>query len=347
MTRLITKIDNMESIIRLDRDSKMKKPDKKTRRISLRFLAFSLSLLISILAVIGQANAAAITLGTATNYGLLVGAGQTATLAGSVAVTGNVGIGQNSTLNLSGINVIAGTMYEGSGVTTNNSGFTWATGGTVTQSMSTAISDANNASIAAAALTATAGLTGQGSAISLTNSSLTIKALSNLSENVLTISSLSLLNGTLTFDDNGFTGAKFIINVTGGFSVGSSGLGKSIIQGINGATAADIIFNIEGTGSTVSLTGSSSNSIIGTVLAPSRNVTVGGGGTLTGALMAGINNAGKSYTLQSSTGGFNITDYAYKPGQSSGGGRAPEPSTILLFGTQMVALAAMRRRRPR
>jgi PEP-CTERM motif len=62
--------------------------------------------------------------------------------------------------------------------------------------------------------------------------------------------------------------------------------------------------------------------------------------------VAGINNAGKSYTLQSTTGGFNITDYAYKPGQSSGGGgRAPEPSTILLFGTQVAALVALRRRK--
>ncbi len=326
----------------------MKNKYGKDANFLLRFLTFSLSLIVSFLAVVGPANAAALTLGTATNYGLLVGTGQTATLAGSVDVTGNVGIGQNSTLNLSGINVIAGTVYEGSGVSTNNGlGLTWATGGTVTQSMSTAVSDANNASIAAAALTATAGLTSQGSAISLTNSSLTIKALSNLSENVLTISSLSLLNGTLTFDDNGYTGAKFIINVTGGFSVASSGLGKSIIQGINGATAADIIFNIEGTGSTVSLTGSSSNSVIGTVLAPSRNVTVGGGGSLTGSLIAGVNNAGKAYTLQSTSGGFNITDYAYKPGQSSGGGSTPEPSTILLFGTQILALAALRRRRRR
>ncbi len=328
----------------------MEESPGKRSRIPLRIGAFLLSTLVAYLAATGAADAAAITLGTATDYGLLVGTGQTATLAGNVAITGNVGIGQNSTLNLSGINVIAGTMYEGSGVTTNNGlGFTWATGGTVTQSMSAAISDAYNASAAAAALTATAGLAGQGSAIALTNSSLTIKALSNLSENVLTISSLSLLNGTLTFDDNGFTGAKFIINVTGGFSVGSSGLGKSIIQGINGASAADIIFNIEGTGSTVSLTGSSSNSMIGTVLAPSRNVTVGGGGSLAGSLIAGVNNVGKSYTLQSSSGGFNITDYAYKPGQSSGGGggRAPEPSTILLFGTQVVALAAFRRRRRR
>ncbi len=151
----------------------MKNPNKKIRGLSLRFLTFFFSLLVSVPAIIGQTNAAAITLGTATDYGLLVGTGQTATLAGGVAVTGNVGIGQNSTLNLSGINVIAGTVYEGSGVTTNNSGFTWATGGTVTQSMSTAISDANNASIAAGALTATAGLTGQGSAISLSNSPLT------------------------------------------------------------------------------------------------------------------------------------------------------------------------------
>lgn len=324
----------------------MKIPNKIYWNFPFWILLISLFFPISCLSVIGTACAAPITLGTATNYGLLLGTGQTATLAGSVNVTGNVGIGQGSTLNLSGINVISGTVYEDTGVTTNYGlGLTLASGGTVTQSMSTAVSAANSASTAAAGLMATGGLTGQGGAISVTNSSLTIKALGNLSENVLTISSLSLLNGTLTFDDNGYTGAKFIVNVTGGFSVGSSGSGKSIIQGINGATAADIIFNIEGTGSTVSLTGSSSNSVIGTILAPSRNVTVGGGGTLTGSLVAGVNNLGKSYTAQSTTGGFNITDYAYTPGQSSS--RAPEPSTIALFGTQVVALVALWRRKRR
>jgi fibronectin-binding autotransporter adhesin len=228
-----------------------------------------------------------------------------------------------------------------SGVSNVNTGLTFVTGGTVTTSMSGAISSALSASNAAAAATATAGLVDQGGSITVNGGSVTIKALTNLSENVLYVSSLSLLNGTLTFDDNGFTNAKFIVDVIGGFSVNSTGTGKSVIQGINGASADDIIFNIEGTGSTVSLTGNSSNSVIGTVLAPSRNVTVGGGGSLTGSVIAGVNNAGKSYTVSSSTGGYNITGLGYTPRPSSGS--TPEPSSIALFGTGAFMLLTVRR----
>lgn len=287
-------------------------------------------------------HATAITLGTAANYGVLVGTGQTLNLAGGVSIAGNVGVGANSTVQTGGINVISGTAYEDSGVSNVNTGLTFVTGGTVTASMSGAISSALSASNAAAAATATAGLVDQGGSISVSGGSVTIKALTNLSENVLYISSLSLLNGTLTFDDNGFTNAKFIIDVTGGFSVNSTGTGKSVIQGINGASADDIIFNIEGTGSTVSLTGNSSNAIIGTVLAPSRNVTVGGGGSLTGAIVSGVNNAGKSYTLSSSSGGYNITSLGYTPATTST--NTPEPSSIAPFATGAALLAAARYR---
>jgi hypothetical protein len=292
------------------------------------------------------ANASAITLGTAANYGVLVGAGQTLDLNGGVGIAGNVGVGKNSSVQTSSINVVSGTVYEDSGVSTVNTGLTFVTGGTVTQSMSNAIGSALSASTAAGALAATSGLVSQGGSINISGGSVTIKALTNLSENVLYISSLSLLNGTLTFDDNGFTGAKFIINVTGGFSVNSTGTGKSVIQGINGASADDIIFNIEGTGTTVSLTGNSSNAAVGTILAPSRNVTVGGGGSLTGAIVAGVNNAGKSYTLSSSGSGYNITGLGYTPRT---GGSTPEPSSIVLFGTGAALLMAARyrlRRRP-
>ena len=289
-----------------------------------------------------RAEAGAITLGTAANYGVLVGTGQTLALNGSLSITGNVGVGANSATQSSGINFITGTVYEDSSVYNGGSGYTFVTGGVVTQSMSTAVSSALSASNAAAALTATSGLVDQGGSITVSGGSVTIKALTNLSENVLYISSLSLLNGTLTFDDNGFTGAKFIIDVTGGFSVNSTGTGKSVIQGINGASADDIIFNIEGTGTNVSMTGNSTNNIIGTVLAPSRNVTVGGGGSLTGAIVAGVNNAGKSYTVSSATGGYNITGLGYTPRNPV---NTPEPSSIFLFTTSTFMLLALRRRR--
>jgi hypothetical protein len=287
------------------------------------------------------ANAAPITLGTAANYGVLVGSGQTLDLNGSVAISGNVGVGSASSVQLSGINAVSGTAYEDSGVSTSYGlGLTFVTGGTVTASMASTVSSALAASNAAAALAATPGLTNQNGSISLSGQSLTIKAVTNLSENVLYISSLSLLNSTLTFDDNGYTNAKFIVDITGGFSVNSTGALKSVIQGINGASADDIIFNIEGTGSAVSLTGNSTNSVIGTILAPSRNVTVGGGGSLSGALIAGVNNAGKSYTVSSSSGGYNITSLGYTPRSNTT--NAPEPTSIFLFGAGALMLLGLR-----
>jgi fibronectin-binding autotransporter adhesin len=321
---------------------------KKSSHSALSTLIFSASILVIlyIIAPVSPAQAAPITLGTAANYGVLVGTGQTLGLNGSVAISGNVGVGANSAVQTSGINFISGTAYEDSGVSNVNTGLTFVTGGTVTASMSGAVSSALSASNAAGALAATSGLVDQGGSITVNGGSVTIKALTNLSENVLYVSSLSLLNGTLTFDDNGFTNAKFIVDVTGGFSVNSTGSGKSVIQGINGASADDIIFNIEGTGTTVSLTGNSTNNIIGTVLAPSRNVTVGGGGSLTGAIVAGVNNAGKSYTVSSSSGGYNITGLGYTPRPSTGG-NSPEPSSILIFATGMISLVALRRLRRR
>ena len=285
-----------------------------------------------------SAGAAPITLGTASNYGLLLGTKETLTLSGGLSVSGNVGVGASDAVSISGSSAIGGTVYEDSGVTSSGSGSAAISGGVVTQSMTSIISAAASASTSAAALTATSGLTDQGGSISLNNASVTIKALTNLSENVLDISALSLTNGTLTFDDNGFTGAKFIINVTGAFSVGNN----AIIKGINGASGADIIFNIEGTnGSAVSLTGNSSTSIIGTILAPQRSVTLGGGGSLTGALIAGVNNAGKSYTVTEGSGGYNITGLGYTPRTVV---NTPEPSSLAILGAGMLALFGIRRR---
>jgi hypothetical protein len=288
-----------------------------------------------------EAGSTPITVGTAGNDGLLIGAGDAGSLNGSLAVSGNLGVGAGDSVNLNWQSLtVSGNAYLGSGFSTSR-GSPVVYGTTYSNySMTQAIADAKTASTSAAALTATAGLTDQGGSISVNNSSVTINALTNMSENVLDISALSLTNGTLTFNDNGYTGAKFIVNITGNFNISSNGSGKSIIKGINGASASDIIFNIENAGSTVSITGNSTNQIIGTILAPADNVTVGGGGTLTGALMAGFNNAGTSYTVSTSSGGFDLSQVSYTPRTN-----VPEPSSMALLGAGMAGIAVFARRR--
>jgi hypothetical protein len=295
------------------------------------------------LGTVRAASATAVDLGDAANYGILTGQKEAVTFGGRFNLSGNLGIGKSSTVKFTGnTNAIAGTEYKDSSVTT--SGSATIAGGVVTTSMTNAINDAVSASNAAGDLSGAHGLVDQGGSISVNGGNITIKALSNLSENVLNISSLSLLNGTITFDDNGFTGAKFIINVTGDFSINSTGSKSSMIKGINGASADDILFNIEGTGDAVSITGNSSNQIIGTILAPQRNVSVGGGGSLTGAIIAGVDNANKSYTLTSSSSGFNVTASSYTP-STGGGSHVPEPSSMALYGGGLAALFALRRGR--
>jgi choice-of-anchor A domain-containing protein len=289
--------------------------------------------------IAGAYGAAAdpITLGSAASYGLLLGTNETLTVNG-LHVGGDIGLGANDKVNLSGNLNVGGTAYIDSGITTSGGGTASVSGGIITQSMASIASAANSASTTAGVLAGTAGMIDQGGSINLSGNSIVIKAVQNASENVLNISSLSLTNGTITFDDNGYTNAKFIINVTGAFALTNGAL----MKGINGASADDIIFNIEGTGTTVNLTGNSSTSIIGTILAPQRNVNLGGGGNLTGALIAGVKNAGTSYTVNQSGSGYNITSLGFTP---RSGGSTPEPSSIALFTVGVSALIAARRRR--
>ena len=74
------------------------------------------------------ADAAAITLGTAANYGVLVGTHETLTLNGGFNLSGNIGVSSGDTVTLAGNNAIGGTAYEDSSVTTNYSGNTSVSG---------------------------------------------------------------------------------------------------------------------------------------------------------------------------------------------------------------------------
>jgi hypothetical protein len=291
------------------------------------FVAAACSL--TVLSGPARATSTPITLGTATNYGVLTGLGETTTVNGGFRLTGNLGLGAGYIVRASGTNSQTGTTYyDGSnGGSWTNTG-TYTSAGSTNTSLSQPVADAIAASNNAAALSATAGLADQGGSIT---SSVTISALTNLSENVLDLSSVNLTNGTITFNDNGNAGAKYIVNVTGAFN-----LSGTTIQLAGGAAASDIIFNIEGTGQSVQITGGTT---LGTLLVPNSNVTIGGGGTLTGALIAGVNNAGKSYTLTEQSTGYSITSFAYVPRAN-----VPEPSSIALFGAGITAVAAFRRK---
>ena len=292
------------------------------------------------LLVSGTHGAAAdpITLGSASTYGLLLGTNETLTTNG-LKVNGNLGLSASDKVTLTGNLTVTGNAYIDGTPTVSGSGSYSVAGSIVTQSMTAIDAAANSASTTAGALSANLSVSGGAINVTSSSNSIVIKAITNASENVLTISSLALSNGSITFDDNGYSNAKFIVNVTGGFSMTNAAL----IKGINGASGDDIIFNIEGTGSTVNLTGNSSTSLLGTILAPQRNVTIGGGGNLTGALIAGVKNAGTSYTVNQSGSGYNITSLGFTP--RSSGGNVPEPSSMALFGASVSALIAARRRR--
>jgi len=280
-----------------------------------------------------------ITLGSASTYGLLLGTNETLT-ANNLHVSTDIGISSSDKVNLNGYLTVSGNAYIDGSPTVGGKGSYSVSGSIISQSMTAIDAEAYSASTTAGALAANLSVSGNAINVTSSTNSIVIKAITNASENVLTISSLALSNGSITFDDNGYTNAKFIVNVTGGFSMTNAAL----VKGINGAAGDDIIFNIEGTGTTVNLTGNSSTSLLGTILAPQRNVNLGGGGNLTGALIAGVKNSGTSYTVNQNSAGYNITSLGFTPRNPV---NTPEPSTMALFGAGVSALIAARRRRKR
>lgn len=163
----------------------------------------------------------------------------------------------------------------------------------------------------------------------------TFTATNQAADNVFTITNLDLDGGgCLTIDDGSHAGAKFVIDVTGNFTIGSLGCINLASQ----TTARDVIFNIEGTGSTVSITGGG-GAIQGTFLAPDRSVSITNA-NITGEVIAGVHNLSSGYTVN----GFDstISFVAFSPP-----GRVPEPGTLALFGGGTAAIALLKRRRAR
>ena len=127
------------------------------------------------------------------------------------------------------------------------------------------------------------------------------------------------VNSGSTLTISGGPTDTFVLNDSGGFN-----FAKSFIVLTGGITPANVLFNITGTGTTVTVTGN--NSIFdGTVLAPNRSITVDAVPTFDGRVIGALSTSSTVLDLQVSSDAV-IT------------GVVPEPSTIALFGTGLTVL---------
>ena len=291
-------------------------------------------------------SATSLNLGEAANYALFAGPNAN-TFSFSVPsnINGNVAIGASGQINWAYPSTITGNLYEGAGA--------GATDGSVSVSGSTysnydltqAVADAQSASSAAAAMLPTTSVFGGRINITSAAQSLTLKATGT--QTVLDVSSITLNNGNLTL--SGTANDVFIINVTGRQGITTTGTSSILLTG--GLTASDVLFNVEASGGTaVSLQGSASAVINGTILALNTGVTLSDD-TLNGAVIANFRAASSSSSnslvqnsliteslLETPDATINYIGF----GQGSDGS-VPEPATLTLFALGIGGLLAARK----
>jgi hypothetical protein len=202
-------------------------------------------------------------------------------------VTGNVGIGSDGTLNLQGSSVISGIVYEDPIGTTVTSGGSSSSShfpdGIQSRDLSSALSDAMNASIEFKSLTPTSTIA---SSIALGGSTnQTFSAGGTL--NVIDIHGSVDLEGTSSFTFTGSSSDYFILNIDQSIKLG--GTSSFVLSG--GLTPENVIVNVLGPAGQNGVDIESGAHGIGTFLDVNGNATIHGGSVsapaLTGALISG------------------------------------------------------------
>jgi len=192
---------------------------------------------------------------------------------------------------MSGSSLINGTLSLNTAGRLNKSGTSRVAGG-VQQNSATdalldqAVEDALTASQSAASLPVTII---SPTNITISNPSQNITITGGVGTNVLNITSLNISNGTVTL--NAPHGGSFIMNVSGGFAL--SGTSKIVLAG--GVNPSDVLYNIVGSGGSVSMSGGAS--VTGILLAPQRGVSLSNA-IVTGEIISGGSGISFSGTTQ-------------------------------------------------
>ncbi len=270
-------------------------------------------------------QATTITLGTAVNYGVLGLVGSETISNNNVTVKGNEGISNGGAIVNTSPSTINGNVYESTSGQYSGSG---TLNGTLEPPSSGTL--AQNDTDVNTALSEISGLTHTQTFGSITSSQ-TINGNGGL--NVIDISGdINLGNASLTL--HGTSSDYFVVHSTGGVNL--SGLAGTGLLVSGGVTASHVIYDFTGTSGSVTAcaTGyqictTTANAIYGTLLAP--NLAFQLGNTVNGEVIGA-----QAIFLQS---GGSIVETSFT------GYNAPEPSSILLLGTGLSALAGFLRKR--
>jgi hypothetical protein len=235
-------------------------------------------------------------LGTAANYAVVAPNGFS--INGPGTINGDVASGNKTVLTSPA--VIKGAVSYSGSISGNATVF----GAVQTASLSQVFADAQSASTAAFALTATQTFGTISKATTITG---------NGGTNVIDLSGINLSNGALTL--NGSASDVFIVNVQGNITSSNSNIAIS-----GGVTPNHVLINVSGN---VTITGGGPNNFYGTILDPTGQVTVHDK-LLTGELIGNI---------VTDTSGFSVN---YQPFTPPCGCMPPPPppcSTASIAGT--------------